>query len=75
MGRSPRRQHRGFGAKPNVWRGGDSRGTRRSTAALAGKACFNLSLNLPLIVASSVHIMTFSSIKHLEGLKRPAQSR
>lgn len=52
-----------------------SGGARPHARARSGKGCFNLSLNLPLIVASSAHILTFSSIKHLDGLKRLAQSR
>lgn len=50
-----------------------SGGARPHARARSGKGCFNLSLNLPLIVASSAHILTFSSINYLCGLKRLAQ--
>lgn len=39
-----------------------------------GKVELTLSLNLPLIAASSAHILTFARMKCLDGLKRLTQS-
>lgn len=48
--------------------------TQLQSVACCGKGCTTLSLNLPLIAASSAHILTFARMKCLDGLKRLTQS-
>jgi len=48
--------------------------TQLQSVACSGKGCATLSLNLPLIAASSARVLTFARMKCLDGSKRLTQS-